>query len=59
MSGKGIERAAAMTYWEYEEAVRRFQRMLVQIGVNEKLQEAGIRAGDTVHIGEYEMEWEE
>ncbi len=59
VSGKGIERAAAMTYWEYEEAVRRFQRMLVQIGVNEKLQEAGIRAGDTVHIGEYEMEWEE
>ncbi|GMR11188.1 MAG: GTPase ObgE [Anaerolineae bacterium] len=59
ISGEGIERAAAMTYWEYEEAVRRFQRLLVRIGVNKGLREAGIKAGDTVHIGEYEMEWEE
>jgi GTP-binding protein len=57
VTGEGIERAAAMTYWEYEEAVRRFQRLLVKIGVNEALQEAGIEAGDTVHVGEYEMEW--
>ena len=59
VSGVGIERAAAMTYWEYEEAVRRFQRLLVRIGVNEGLREAGIQAGDTVHIGDHEMEWEE
>ena len=59
VSGAGIERAAAMTYWEYEEAVRRFQRLLVRIGVNKELLEAGIKAGDTVHIGEHEMEWEE
>jgi GTP-binding protein len=57
VTGEGIERAAAMTYWEYEEAVRRFQRLLLKIGVNEALQEAGIQAGDTVHIGEFEMEW--
>ncbi len=59
VSGEGIERAAAMTYWEYEEAVRRFQRMLVRIGVNDELQEKGIRVGETVHIGEHEMEWKE
>lgn len=59
VSGAGVERAAAMTYWEYEEAVRRFQRLLVRIGVNKDLREAGIKAGDTVHIGEHEMEWEE
>ena len=59
VTGQGVERAAAMTYWEFEEAVRRFQQMLVRIGVNEGLREAGIRAGDTVHIGEYEMEWKE
>ncbi|MFQ5921311.1 MAG: GTPase ObgE [Anaerolineales bacterium] len=59
VSGEGIERAAAMTYWEYEEAVRRFQQLLVRIGVNEGLREAGIKAGDTVYIGEHEMEWEE
>jgi len=27
--------------------------------VNKRLREAGIKAGDTVHIGEHEMEWEE
>jgi GTP-binding protein len=59
VTGQGVERAAAMTYWEYEEAVRRFQQLLVRIGVNERLREAGIRPGDTVHIGEYEMEWKE
>ena len=59
VSGEGIERAAAMTYWEYEEAVRRFQRLLIRIGVNEALRVAGIKAGDTVHIGEHEMEWQE
>ena len=59
VTGDGIERSAAMTYWEYDEAVRRFQRLLVKIGVNAKLQEAGIQAGDTVRIGEYEMEWNE
>jgi len=59
VTGDGIERSAAMTYWEYDEAVRRFQRLLVKIGVNARLQEAGIQAGDTVRIGEYEMEWNE
>lgn len=57
VSGKAIERAAKMTYWEEPEAVRRFQRLLVRLGVEEALQQAGARAGETVRIGEYEMEW--
>ncbi len=59
VSGKAIERAAAMTYWEYEEAVRRFQRLLVRLGVEDALREAGIRSGDTVRIREHELEWED
>ena len=55
--GKAIERAAAMTYWEYEEPIRRFQRLLERLGVDRSLREAGIRPGDMVHIGEYELEW--
>jgi len=55
--GKAIERAAAMTYWEYEEPIRRFQRLLERLGVERSLREAGIRPGDMVHIGEYELEW--
>lgn len=48
---------AEMTYWEYEEAVRRFQGLLVRLGVEDALRKAGAQSGDTVRIGEYEMEW--
>ncbi len=55
--GKRIERAAAMTYWEYDEALVRFHRILVALGISDALKEAGIQPGDTVLIGEYELEW--
>lgn len=57
VSGKRIERAAAMTYWDYEEAVMRFQRTLETLGVTAALREAGVQEGDTVYIGEHELEW--
>ncbi|MEX0788645.1 MAG: GTPase ObgE [Anaerolineales bacterium] len=57
--GKAIERSAAMTYWEYEEAVRRFQRLLKRIGVDKALRGAGARTGDRVRIGEFELEWQD
>jgi len=55
--GEAIERAAAMTYWEYEQSVRRFQKILGSLGVEAALREAGIQEGDTVYIGDYELEW--
>ncbi len=57
VSGARIERAAKMTYWEYDEAVQRFQRILDVLGIRQALAEAGIQEGDTVRIGEYELEW--
>lgn len=57
VSGKAVERAAKMTYWEYDEAVRRFQRLLVRLGVEEALRRAGASTGDIVRIEEYELEW--
>lgn len=57
VSGISIERAASMTYWEYDQSVRRFQRILETIGIDKALREAGIRQGDTVFIGTYELEW--
>jgi GTP-binding protein len=59
VQGDGVERAAAMTYWEYPESVRRFQQLLQRLGVERALQEAGVNEGETVHIGEYELEWQE
>ncbi len=57
--GKAIERAAAMTYWEHRESVRRFQRLMEHIGLDQALRKAGITEGDLVIIGEYVLEWQE
>jgi GTP-binding protein len=57
--GIRIERIAAMTVWNLDEAVLRFQRTLEHMGVTEALEEAGVEPGDTVHIGESELVWEE
>ncbi len=59
ITGEAIERAAKMTYWEYDEAVRRFQRLLSRLGVEAALREVGVRAGDSVRIGEFELEWQD
>jgi GTPase len=57
--GEAIERAAAMTYWEHHESVRRFQRLMANIGVEDALRDAGVEEGDTVMIGDYTLEWQE
>ena len=66
MRGKAIERAAAMTYWEHYGSVRRFQRLMNTLGVEDALRKAGVQTGDTVFIGDpreartaYELEWED
>ncbi len=59
VKGDAIERAAAMTYWEHRESVRRFQRLMENIGIEEALREAGVEEGDTVYIGEFALEWQE
>jgi GTP-binding protein len=59
LSGASIERAAAMTYWEHQGAVRRFQRIMETLGVDEALRKAGVQQGDTVYIGEFELEWQD
>jgi GTP-binding protein len=57
ITGASIERAAAMTYWENYESIRRFQRILEALGIDEELRKVGVKEGDMVFIGEYELEW--
>jgi len=57
VSGKKVERAANMTYWDYEEAVIRFHHLLETLGVTSALKSAGVQEGDTVFIGDHELEW--
>jgi GTPase len=57
VKGVAIERAAAMTYWEYDGSVRRFQRLMDHLGVDQALRDAGVETGETVLVGDYELEW--
>ena len=59
VKGVAIERAAAMTYWDNYESIRRFQRILQALGITDALREKGIEDGDSVKIGEYELTWTE
>jgi GTP-binding protein len=56
--GEAVERAAAMTDMDSEEAVARLQRRLQAAGVDAALAAAGCREGDTVHIGAAEFTWQ-
>ncbi|MFQ5398496.1 MAG: GTPase ObgE [Anaerolineae bacterium] len=59
VSGPRIERIAAMTYFEFDATLIRFQHILESMGITKALVEAGIRDGDLVYIGEQELEWGE
>jgi GTPase len=59
VTGKRVERAALMTYWDYDEAVARFQNILEAMGITKALEQAGVEVGDTVFIGDFELEWTE
>jgi len=59
LSGAAIERAAKMTYFEHAGALRRFQRTMESLGVDEALRKAGVAEGDAVRIGDFELEWQE
>jgi GTP-binding protein len=57
ITSASIERAAAMTYWDNDDSIRRFQRILEALGIDKALRDAGVKEGDVVSIGEYELEW--
>ncbi len=60
ISGVAIERSAKMTYWQHSGSLRRFQKLMEKLGVDDALRKAGIQEGDTVYIGEeFELEWQE
>ena len=56
---KSLEKLVAMTKFENDEALRRFQNIWRLKGVDEALKARGIKEGDTVHVGEMEFEFKE
>ena len=59
VSGAGIERSAKMTYFEHSGSLRRFQKLMEILGIETALREAGIKDGDTVMVGDHELEWQD
>jgi len=55
ISGERVERLAAMTNFDSDEALARFERALGKMGVEKRLAELGAEEGDTVRIGPYEF----
>ena len=55
--GKGIEKLVAMTNFDNEEGLRRFQQVFRRRGIEDALKEKGIKEGDTVRIGAMEFEF--
>lgn len=57
IQGRGIERLVAMTNFDNDEGVRRFQQLFKRIGIENALKEKGIQEGNTVRIGDMEFEF--
>lgn len=57
--GPQIEKLMAMSRFDSDEALQRLQRKLERLGVIAALREAGVQEGDTVFLGNFEMEWRE
>ncbi len=55
--GKPVERLMAMTDLNQEDAAAELQRRLARMGVLQALERAGVGSGDTVVIGDAELEW--
>ncbi|HZZ63969.1 MAG TPA: GTPase ObgE [Candidatus Baltobacteraceae bacterium] len=55
ISGERVERLAAMTNFESDEGLARFEQILAKMGVDKKLREMGAVEGDTVRIGSFEF----
>jgi GTPase len=57
VSSKQLEKRVMMTRWDLEDSILSFQRMLSRSGIGAALEARGVKPGDIVYIGEYEMEW--
>ena len=59
IKGERIEKLVAMTDFDNEEALPRFQHIIEKMGINQALRENGIKNGDLVRILDLEFEYQE
>lgn len=59
IKGKEIETLFAMTRWNEQEAIERFNRKLKGMGIEEELSRLGAKKGDEILINNYVFEWKD
>lgn len=57
VDGPAVQRVMRRVNLEDNESMYYFQKCLDELGVNEKLKEAGVKEGDTVRVVDWELEW--
>ena len=57
VAGEEIERLALMTDWSNDESLERFERIMLARGISSELEQAGVKLGDIVYVGEIDLEW--
>jgi len=57
VEGTYVEQLAKITHWEYPEAVERFGRQLVGLGIADELQRRGAEENDLVMIGTFDFDF--
>jgi GTP-binding protein len=55
--GRGVERIVVMADLDSDEGIADLQRQLERTGLFKELERAGVKPGDTVAIGDFELEW--
>lgn len=55
VSGERVERLSAMTNFDSDEGLGRFEQTLAKMGVDKKLRDMGAVEGDTIRIGQNEF----
>ena len=57
--GKNIERLVAMTNFDNDEALYRFQLIWKRLGIDEALKEKGVQEGESVRIRDMVFEYKD
>ena len=57
VDGPAVQKIMRRVNLEDNESMYYFQKCLDELGVNQKLKEAGVKEGDTVQVVDWELEW--
>ncbi len=57
VDGPAVQRLMRRVNLEDNESMYYFQKCLAELGVNDKLKQAGVKEGDTVKVVDWELEW--